>query len=358
MNLKMHWLKNLLNKNRQSSLRRSSSLNGRRSFSAETLEARQLLVGDIAGTLLHDTNGNAMKDHGEEGLVGWTVFLDINNNADLDVGEPAQQTNAGGDYLFVDLADGDYSVREVLPSGWAPSPGTSAVQTATVFDGNEFKADFFNVIAEVGDITGVVWRDFNGNGVRDTDPVSGAFTDTALSGWTIYLDVNNNRTFDLGETSQLTDANGNYSFQSVSSGSQYIAEVLPTVGGLPTVWEASRGFDSQVHITVTTGGESVVDFANLTPESSDVSGTVFNDVDGDGMRAIDPFTGLPTEPGLSGWHVFVDLNEDGLLTALEPNTVSDANGSYTLIGVPRGTQMITQVPDAHWRTNSPAGALL
>ena len=337
MNLKSQWLKTLLNKHR-----RSSPLNGRRCLSAETLEAKQLLVGDIAGTLLHDTNGNAVKDPGEEGLANWTVFLDLNNNSSLDAGEPSQQTNVGGDYLFLNLADGDYSVREVLPTGWAPTPGTSAVQTATVTDGNEFKANFFNVIAEVGDITGVVWRDFNGDGVRATDPGTGAFTDTALSGWTIYLDTNNNRTLDAGETTTLTDANGGYSFLGVASGSQYVGEVLQTG------YEASRGFDFQVHVTVTTGHVTVVDFANLTPEASDVSGTVFNDIDGNGARGA-------TEPGLGGWQVFVDKNEDGLLTPGELVTTSAADGSYTLVGVPRGRQMIAQVPDAHYRTNSPVG---
>ena len=342
MNLKSQWLKNLLNKHRRSSLRRSSSSIGRRQCSAETLETKLLLVGDIAGTLLHDTNGNAMKDPGEEGLVGWTVFLDLNHNTSLDAGEPSQQTIAGGDYLFLNLADGDYAVREVLPTGWAPSPGTFAVQTATVLDGNECKADFFNVIAEVGDITGTAWRDFNGDGVRATDPVTGAFTDTALSGWTIYLDTNNSRTLDAGETTTLTDANGGYSFLSVASGSRYVGEVLQTG------YEASRGFDSQVHVTVTTGNVTVVDFANLTPEASDVSGTVFKDIDGNGLRG-------PTEPALSGWQVFVDLNEDGLLTPGELVTTSAADGSYTLVAVPRGRQMITQVPDAHYRTNSPVG---
>jgi Ca2+-binding RTX toxin-like protein len=342
MNLKSQWLKKLWNKNRRTSPRDARSRTGRRQAPVEVLEAKQLLVGDIAGTLLHDTNGNAVKDPGEEGLANWTVFVDTNLNGTLDAGELSTLTNAGGDYLFKNLADGDYSVREVLQTGWAPSPGTSAAQIATIFDGNEFKADFFNVIAEVGDITGTVWRDFNGDGIRATDPVTGAFTDTALSGWTIFLDTNNNRALDAGEVTTLTDANGNYAFLGVASGSQYVAEVLPTG------WEASRGHDLQVHLTVTTGHESVVDFANLTPEASDVSGTVFNDIDGDGLRG-------PTEPGLSGWQIYVDLNEDGSLTAGEPVTTSAADGSYTLFAVPHGVQFLSQVPDAHWRTNSPAG---
>ncbi len=342
MNLKSQWLKKLLNKNRRPSLRGSRSLAGQGQAPVELLEAKQLLVGDIAGTLLHDVNGNGVKDPSEEGLVGWTVFLDSNLNGSFDVGEPSTITNAGGDYLFTELTPGPQTVYEVLQTGWAPGSGLADHITLDVIDETEVKANFFNVIAEVGDIKGTAWRDFNGDGLRATDPATGAFTDTALAGWTIYLDTNNNRTFDLGEASRLTDANGGYAFHSVPSGSQYVAEVLPTG------WEASRGFDFQVHVTVTTGSEKVVNFANLTPEASDVSGTVFNDLDGNGLRGA-------TEPALSGWQIYVDLNEDGSLTAGEPVTTSAADGSYTLFAVPRGIQMISQVPDAHWRTNSPAG---
>ncbi len=342
MNLKTQWLKSVLTKCRRSRSRRALRPNVSQRHAAELLEAKLLLVGDIAGTLLHDANGNGVKETGEEGLVGWTVFLDSNLNGSFDVGEPSTITNAGGDYLFTELTPGPQTVYEVLQPGWAPGTGLADHITLDVIDETEVKADFFNVIAEVGDIKGTAWRDFNGDGLRATDPVTGAFTDNALAGWTIYLDTNNNRAFDLGEASRITDTNGGYAFHSVPSGSQYVAEVLPTG------WEASRGFDFQVHITVTTGNESVVDFSNLTPEASDVSGTVFNDLDGNGLRA-------PTEPALSGWQIYVDLNEDGSLTTGEPVTTSAADGSYTLFAVPRGIQMISQVPDAHWRTNSPAG---
>ena len=87
MNLKSQWLKKLWNKNRRTSQRDARSRTGRRQAPVEVLEAKQLLVGDIAGTLLHDTNGNAVKDPGEEGLANWTVFVDTNLNGTLDAGE-------------------------------------------------------------------------------------------------------------------------------------------------------------------------------------------------------------------------------------------------------------------------------
>ena len=340
MNLRSQWLKSLWNKNYKTSQRGRRSSTGRRQVPVEVLEAKQLLVGDIAGTLLNDANGNAVKDPGESGLANWTVYLDLNQNGGLDAGEPTEQTNVDGDYLFADLDDGDYDVREVLPTGWSSSPGTPDVITATVFDGNEFKADFYNTIAQVGSITGTVWNDWNGDGLR-------AATDSGLSGWTIFIDSNNNSIVDSGELTTTTDANGNYAFGAVQEGEHKVREILPAG------WQATLGYDTNQSVFVTTGNETVLDFANLTPEAGSVSGVIFDDVDGNGVRATDPSTGAFTEPGLAGWEVFVDLNGDGVLSTGEPTATSDSNGAYTLFGVPYGTSTIQEVTHPDFTPTAP-----
>src|SRR4051812_49899643 len=53
------------------------------------------------------------------------------------------------------------------------------------------------------------------------------------------------------------------------------------------------------------------------------SGVVFNDVDGDG--AIDA-----GEPGLAGWTVYQDQNNNGVVDGQDRSTATDASGSYTL----------------------------
>lgn len=342
MNLKSQWLKGVLSKSRQTSRKRSRLATGRRE-SVELLEQKLLLVGDVAGTLLHDANENGLKDNDENGLAGWTVFVDYNNDGSLDADEPSAVTNVDGDYLITDLADGDYVVREVLQPGWSPSPGTEAFQTATIFDGNEFKANFFNTIASVGSITGTVWNDFNGDGIR-------ALTDTGLSGWTIFIDVNNNSVADLGELSTTTDVNGDYVFPVVASGEHKVREVLPAG------WTTSPGYDTNKSVIVTTGGETVLDFANFTPEAGSVSGTVWNDLDNNHVRATDPTSGAYTEPGLAGWQVFVDQNGDGLLTLGEPAATTDANGDYTIFGVPYGLNTIREVTNPDFAPTAPVSA--
>lgn len=68
-------------------------------------------------------------------------------------------------------------------------------------------------------IQGIKWNDLNGNGVQDAG-------ESGLAGWTIYLDQNNNSKLDAGETSTLTDANGNYSFTDLAAGTYTVAEVM------------------------------------------------------------------------------------------------------------------------------------
>ena len=48
-------------------------------------------------------------------------------------------------------------------------------------------------------ITGTLWKDANGNGLKDTG-------DSGLSGWRVFIDTNKNGVFDAGESSVLTDA--------------------------------------------------------------------------------------------------------------------------------------------------------
>ena len=59
--------------------------------------------------------------------------------------------------------------------------------------------DFANFSTTNGSIQGVIWNDTNANGVRETDPVTGEFTEPGLADWTVYLDTNNNSLLDVDE---------------------------------------------------------------------------------------------------------------------------------------------------------------
>src|SRR5262249_44126507 len=63
----------------------------------EVLENRNL-PSSIQGTIYNDANANGVKDVGEAGVAGWTVFLDLNRNGALDSSEPTAVTDANGQY--------------------------------------------------------------------------------------------------------------------------------------------------------------------------------------------------------------------------------------------------------------------
>jgi hypothetical protein len=71
------------------------------------------LKGCIAGQKFNDLDGDGVKESGEEGLQGWTVFLDANNNGALDSGERRTVTDidnevSGGPWQIVSDAAASY----------------------------------------------------------------------------------------------------------------------------------------------------------------------------------------------------------------------------------------------------------
>ncbi|HYW79460.1 MAG TPA: SdrD B-like domain-containing protein, partial [Thermoguttaceae bacterium] len=99
---------------------------------------------EIHGTTYEDLDGNGVRDDGETGLEGWTVFLDENEDGLwTSAVEPATQTDANGNYVFTDLLPGDYTVREVNQADWfqtSPAAGSYRVSAAPgeIIGGLEF----------------------------------------------------------------------------------------------------------------------------------------------------------------------------------------------------------------------------
>ena len=74
----------------------------------------------ISGTKYHDIDGDgATPPDGEPTLAGWKLYIDLNNNNLLDAGEPTTLTDANGDYVFADLDDATYTIREAPDSAQA-----------------------------------------------------------------------------------------------------------------------------------------------------------------------------------------------------------------------------------------------
>jgi len=88
-----------------------------------------LVPGEINGYKWHDLNGNGVFDSDESSIEGWTIYLDSNENGQLDDGELSTVTDANGFYSFTDLQFGHYNVAEANEPRWTQTyPSTIEYQ--------------------------------------------------------------------------------------------------------------------------------------------------------------------------------------------------------------------------------------
>src|SRR5262249_39978330 len=127
------------------------------------------LAGDnsITGTVFRDGNGNGIKDTGESALNGWGAFIDFNNNGVRDGNDIRTFSDASGKYTFSDVVGGTFHINQATPSGWKR---TTAALTATVNFGSSATGKNIGnqpIDQRPGTISGVMFNDRNGNGIRD-----------------------------------------------------------------------------------------------------------------------------------------------------------------------------------------------
>ncbi|MDB5172254.1 MAG: hypothetical protein JWN51_1027 [Phycisphaerales bacterium] len=72
----------------------------------------------IAGVVFEDLNGDGVRQAGEMGIAGATVYIDKNHNAKPDGKDPRTVTDATGHYVISGLRSSASTVREALPAGW------------------------------------------------------------------------------------------------------------------------------------------------------------------------------------------------------------------------------------------------
>jgi hypothetical protein len=268
------------------------------------------LNATITGSVFEDTNGNGTLTAGELGLPTQTVFIDANANDAFDFGETTALTNASGVYSFTGLTPGTYRIRAVLPTGWMrtstnPTPVTPTSGSST---NNSFG------LFELASINGVVFDDYNGDGLKQTGEAGFAST-------TVFLDTDNDNGFDVGEPSAVTIANGTFVIPDLIPGTYKPRLVMPVGTTLTTTLPAS--------ITTTSGMVSNVTQFGLFKHVI-ISGSVYNDFDGDGVRELG-------EAGLVGKLLYLDSNDSGVLNVGEPTTTTDSSGNYSFTGLGPGT---------------------
>ena len=211
---------------------------------------------NLSGQVWNDLNGNRARDAGENGLPGWTVYVDSNNNSALDAAlvtnVPAPNvprqivdfnfmqsdivvSGIAGNILDLDVTvniehtfTGDLDLILTSPTGFqillASEEGADANFTNTRFDDEAATS----IIGAAAPFTGSFRPEGTTLAALDGTNPNGTWSLTVqdfaefdigeLTGWTLH--------FTTPELSRVTDASGNYAFANVPASTHVIREIL------------------------------------------------------------------------------------------------------------------------------------
>jgi len=280
----------------------------------------------IEGMKFNDLDRDGINDD-EPGLADWLIYVDYDNDDVHDTDEPYDITDANGDYLIEGVKPGTWTVREQMLGGWTQSVGSFVVSFESrqhyVSETGEY--DFGNWT--YASKSGMKFHDLDADGAKDAG-------EPGLSGWTVFVDYNGNGSYDAGEPSDVTGTDGSYSIGNIQPGTYKVYEVMQQG------WTQSFPADGYYEVEFTSGLEDDGnDFGNWTDAS--IVGKKFHDLDADGVKE-------PGEPGLGGWTIYVDYDNDMEHDADEPSDVTESDGAYEIDGVKPGTWWVREVQQATW----------
>lgn len=89
--------------------------------------ANELINQNFSGKKFNDLNGNGVKEANEPGIGGVFIYIDVDKDGRLDIGEPTTQTLADGTYtLNFPAGAGVHHIREVVTAGYTQTfPGAA-----------------------------------------------------------------------------------------------------------------------------------------------------------------------------------------------------------------------------------------
>ena len=330
-------------------------------FSSITVEDVEVTTGAIVVIKFEDTNGNRMEDPQEPRLAGWTIYIDTNNNAELDAGEPAAVTDGSGEAVFSDLLPGTYIVREVQQTGFLQTfPAAPPFHEVVLDEDGQVETVKFGNFPFPPSIQGQVFEDANENGMRDSGEVG-------IDGVTIELYVAETGLLARSTTTMSMDLDGDGEIDPDTERGLYrFADLLPDT--YIVVQRESPEFRQTVPLnpdtyTVTVEAGDIIDgldFGNVAVPVGSIQGQAFFDADSDGVRDGAREVGqndvivelIDADGGVVAQRVTmsIDLDGDGSINALVEQ------GLYAFEGLLPGIYTVRQqVPSGFAQTSPPNG---
>jgi hypothetical protein len=268
---------------------------------------------------------DALPDHEQNfsftttGLGGATFSLDDDSDNAL-----------SNQQVFNNLTPGQqYSVTEQPTSGWQLT-GLScnnvtqqgATATVTPTPGQSITCTFTNTkLRSIGGIK------YTSNADSSLGPV--------LSGWTIFIDSNNNGVLDNGEASDVTEADGSYSFTDLLPGSYILKEVL--LAGWTQIFGPAT-------VNLTYNADSTGNnFGNF--QNGSISGFKWNDRNANDV--VDQ-----GEEKMAGWTITLLSDGPDEDTDLDDQVAQTATagvgGTYSFTNLAPGTYSVCETQQTGW----------
>jgi uncharacterized protein (DUF2141 family) len=296
------------------------------------LNNTQTARGRINVTVTGDTNGDGNFDTGEPAIAGVRVYLDLNNNGTHESSETNRLTGADGIARFDNIAVGQYNVRTIVPTGY--NVATPSVLNAVVTSGGSAAGRVVLRPASLGapgTLRVTTFNDINRNNAYDRG-------ESILSGQRVYLDLNNNASFDASEPSGKTSSKGIVFFRDLPPAT-YTLRQIP----------GSDGFrlSAPMNVTVKSGLQKnlSVPLQFTAASTGNIAVKIFNDLNRNAKQTSE-------EPGIPGVRVYLDLNNNSTFNSSEPNNFTEENGNVVFTNLRPGTYRVRfSLPGGYVRTD-------
>ena len=320
---------------------------------------------EFNGTLYSDNNGDGLLDEDDTVQSGIRMYVDVNFNNFYDPADVWTVTDANGDYTLVVEAESTllYQVGVDAPFGWTPTSPESGFSDQILVQVGEVVTDIDFLVAppgvdpgdpggggggpgggedDPGTIGGTVYLDADADGFRDA-------SDAGIAGYTVYLDTNFNGVLDGDERSTTTNGAGQYLFDEVEVRT-YVVRLDETDGFAQTSPAGGSGIVVNMHAGDIVTGQLFGVRTTTGPQSGTISGAVFLDENGDGVRQID-------EDGIPGFQVYVDVNGDDVFNLADGDIPASMNisGGFSFNNAPVGLHTLRLAPLANFNQTAPVG---
>lgn len=310
----------------------------------------------VSDAVWYDADGDGVLDSGEELIPGVTVdLIDCGAdgicggaNAADDTVIATAITDASGEVHFYGVADGTYELSitdtDGVLMGLGETTGTGGTEGVMVSG-----ADVLNAPSDggtpsfgynaPGTIGTTLWNDADGDGTQDPG-------EAGIGGVLVNLlaDTTGNGIPDTVIATTTTEADGSYLFSSLPEGDYSVQvdasnfNVGGALEGYSQTFDADGTGTAHESTTALAGAESdpTQNFGYQNNSLADISGSVFDDLDADGLLESG-------EPGIGGVTIVL-FDESGNVVAA---TTTDASGNYVFPDLPDGDYTVEVTDDAN-----------